>query len=517
MAYTLDTFLKTSGLPGLKVHTSELDYSAIPVDSASIQEYPLDDLLYPNDLVLSEAIHCHDDPDLFCSFVEDVYRAGAAALILSFRDENYRIPQAVIDRANALKFPILTIDWDLQYIQILRSILQGIAANESAEYMAIQNRLMDAYFRGEPIDHAAHLISDAFGAPVVLYDSFLKMQAQWPRTGDPADTLPDAEIAAYPIQFSGRVWGSLHIMRTERSEKLLQRPDLINSNISMPLYLWFNRDRIAEMTRMKVNNELIHSLIDRTYDNPDQVILQGQELGINLLMPFVCICVRMGARDGEDSAEYSAETVEVMTSIEGLAERLAGNDGFRLILAQARSRCSLFLSREMLTTGAAADFAKKFQAVITEAFPSKAFYIGISRCSSGALNEFPIIYQEALLAMNHAASTGNVNRIATFKDTTLNRMLALITADADVSRQAREFMQPLVYASSSGHGTDYPGTLTEYLNQNYNVSQTARVLHLSRQSMLYRLEKIQDLLQVDLQNHDDLFLLELYTRVLQGH
>ena len=71
------------------------------------------------------------------------------------------------------------------------------------------------------------------------------------------------------------------------------------------------------------------------------------------------------------------------------------------------------------------------------------------------------------------------------------------------------------YDTSSG--IDLMGTLIEYINCNYNISLTARNLHIHRQSLLYRLEKIEALTEMSLSNHKDLFLLEICTRILSGY
>ena len=60
-------------------------------------------------------------------------------------------------------------------------------------------------------------------------------------------------------------------------------------------------------------------------------------------------------------------------------------------------------------------------------------------------------------------------------------------------------------------------TLTEFIRTNYNTSQTARNLHIHRQSLLYRLEKIETLTNLSLDRHDDLFILEVFTRIFSSY
>ena len=77
--------------------------------------------------------------------------------------------------------------------------------------------------------------------------------------------------------------------------------------------------------------------------------------------------------------------------------------------------------------------------------------------------------------------------------------------------QATEALAPL--RQEGAMGETLLETMQVYLEQNQNVTQTARALHIHRQSLLYRLEKVEERLGISLHRHTDLFLLELYLRM----
>lgn len=72
-------------------------------------------------------------------------------------------------------------------------------------------------------------------------------------------------------------------------------------------------------------------------------------------------------------------------------------------------------------------------------------------------------------------------------------------------------IQPLVEYDQQRQ-MDLIGTFSAYNHYQGNVSQTARALNLHRQSLLYRLRKIESLTGLSLVDPDDLFLLELCVR-----
>ena len=65
----------------------------------------------------------------------------------------------------------------------------------------------------------------------------------------------------------------------------------------------------------------------------------------------------------------------------------------------------------------------------------------------------------------------------------------------------------------NGYTEEEAKTLVEFIKADGNTSLTARNLHLNRQSLLYRLKKIEALTGMSLNQRKDLFLLELFTRI----
>lgn len=63
-------------------------------------------------------------------------------------------------------------------------------------------------------------------------------------------------------------------------------------------------------------------------------------------------------------------------------------------------------------------------------------------------------------------------------------------------------------------GSDYMRTLRCYLDNHCNVVQTARELFIHRSTLLYRLEKIKEILESDLSSPDEILYLMLSFRFI---
>ncbi len=94
----------------------------------------------------------------------------------------------------------------------------------------------------------------------------------------------------------------------------------------------------------------------------------------------------------------------------------------------------------------------------------------------------------------------------------INQLLTQTLLHEDVHNIVTEVIGQLIEYDRM-RKLDLISTCLVYLQHNGNASQTAPALHLHRQSLLYRLKKIEILTHLSLESSDDLFLLDLCIRI----
>ncbi|MEH7254062.1 helix-turn-helix domain-containing protein, partial [Neobacillus niacini] len=77
------------------------------------------------------------------------------------------------------------------------------------------------------------------------------------------------------------------------------------------------------------------------------------------------------------------------------------------------------------------------------------------------------------------------------------------------------FMKRLgkVYANDQLNGTSYIITLENYFQNNLNISETAKAMFLHRNTLIYRIEKIKEILNSDLKNSEELLQIQLALKI----
>lgn len=116
-------------------------------------------------------------------------------------------------------------------------------------------------------------------------------------------------------------------------------------------------------------------------------------------------------------------------------------------------------------------------------------------------------YKNARTALEIGRSHRGPGVRSTFASTGIYQLLISLSNN-QFSTELMHSTIGAVAAYDKNNGLDLLQTLATYLHHQGNVSQTARTLSLHRQSLLYRLRKIESLTNRSLNEPDDIFLLQ---------
>ena len=93
--YTLKELVENNPIAELEQIGGPRELAGIAVRSASFQEYPPDDYIMRDELVLSTAAGCMEDTEGFIGLIALASEAGAAAIVYTIRDDGYAVPERV--------------------------------------------------------------------------------------------------------------------------------------------------------------------------------------------------------------------------------------------------------------------------------------------------------------------------------------------------------------------------------------------------------------------------------------
>ncbi|MCJ7856999.1 helix-turn-helix domain-containing protein [Lachnospiraceae bacterium NSJ-143] len=465
-------------------------------------------------MILTTAISCLNNEELFKQFIKEIGDSGASVILIAFRDSSYIIPKSVIDMADTLNIPIFIIPWKRRFSEISDFVIKRMHSKNLEIYMKIQNSLFNSYFESGTLDNAASIISSMLKTPVIITNDKNKIKGL-PKNSE-LEHIPE-NYEKTEIRINNFLSGYIYIYEPDKCPGIIFDKCLIEKHIILPLSLWFNKESIENMVVNKLRNDFVWNLANKNYESADEMAAQGMKLGFNLNRPYTCIVLKLLNKSISDSVnEYSQEAAAKASEIEITILNEVKNRNLGILLA-ARS---LFFVIYMENTNSrpqisVESFVDSLEKQLAAYFPQFEFYIGISEISLEK-PDFNLLYKNASLALQYCINSKEKRYRFTYKDTKVFQIVSVLSGNPAVKEMAEQAVKNLV-DSDRCSDMDLMGTLTEFINNNYNTSRTARSLHLHRQSLLYRLDKIESLTGMSLNSHRDLFLLEVFTRIFSDY
>lgn len=531
MTYTLEDFLKSGIVSDICQLTDFRDFDTIPISSVSVQELPRGDFIRKNELVLTTASGCIHDNNAFYELIEWMSSSGCCALIITFENEAYNVDASVIALASKLGLPLFRIPWKYKFSDILITVSGVIHDRELSIFKVLQDRLFNLFFESGTMSDAAELIGNTFSCSTMILDSSMQ-KAACSRHGRSTDTVMSADTAygdpdepqgiftrALSIAINGNIYGSVILGFSDEESRSLMlnglEQDELEKYICFPLSMWFNRKNIEDMVENRLKNDFVWDLATGNYDSFTEMSKQSSMLGFDLERSYTCVIIRAVPvnRDSYYNDYSAASAAAVNKSIEDVLIRECGLWNGRAMVSGRNMSFIMYLeSRGNRSADKLNVFLDSLRSLLLKSFAAYTFFCGLSD-TDDKKPDFQELYQEALLALQYCLNTGSEIYRFTYRDARVAQITAVLASNDKIHKLAEDIIRPLT-DGKCGTGVDLAGTLAAYIKCGCNTSLTARMLSIHRQSLLYRLEKIEAATNMSLNKHQDIFLLEIGLRIM---
>ena len=499
--FTLKDFLELDIMTDAVVLNEPFDFSNLKVSYISVQEPPVEGFVRENEIVLSTTIALEDERSLL-KFVQDVYDSHAAAMIFSFvPNSTVQMSQDIIDFADAHRFPLIEIPWNLRFsnvIEVVMNELKEIESHRESKYIKLQEKLLQLYFLNESLDNVASLIAATTNHSIKILDKAKKVKGSY--LFEETDRFAEVRI-----EVNGYLYGYLCISLDPGKKEEPIDVSFLHYYIKVPLSLWFEKEKVINMTGLKIRNDYVWKLaIDK--NDSQEIVSQGTQLGFNMNVPYFCVLLRINSQH-QDADTYDPETI---TKIEKKILSLMKQKDIAILLSLKNNRFILFLEDQSDID--VDDLLDEIERQILSLDPNSTFNWGIAERPQGETN-FPEQYRTAKIALEQSIDL-HISRL-NFKQSRITSLINQMTPQHKVRQQALNLLDPILSNDRfNENGMDLLTTITTYLKTNLNTSETSRQLNIHRQSLLYRFTKFEELTELSLDSSDDLFLLQYYLRVL---
>lgn len=538
MQFTIKDVLKIDILEPAKVRTAADKIENIPVEYISVMEYPVENYIRKYELVLSTAIGCNKDITIFLNFVQEVIDSGASALAIALGRYVTEIPQEILQLAEAHDFPIIELPWRIRFSDITQTVLSKLnqwqqSIVDSSE--ELQKELLHLFLSEGTLDQAADVIFQKTGFPTAIVDingnlkgrsrNSESIMKNWTENSNPSDYLSNDFGSVYlkgtiihvKIGTTNKTNGFLLF---EFPSEIILKSFFANSEDSLLEYaatatsLWFQREATIKNTELRLRDDFVWSLAKGEIDSWDNILSRAKSLGYNVNLPYVCILglaeniEKIFHKTKPDQTTYeqwlqsTTRTIEDQVILSGKAIQR------KVMVTYQRERLIIFLevpSNQVKETFNL--FLDSLENRLNKLFSELVMSWGIGENHAG-VKTFHESFDDARIALDIGRRQIGSGYRHTYTNTGVYRILVNIAKSADVLEVIVSTIGKLIDYNNQ-RGGDLINTLTTYIRNQGNVSQTARALCLHRHTLLYRIRKIESITERSLTNPDDLFLLDL--------
>jgi PucR family transcriptional regulator, purine catabolism regulatory protein len=440
------------------------------------------DYLAPGDLLLTTAYNLGDDPDLRRTLAARMLDSGVVAMVVKCGYYLESVPYAVRRQADEIALPVFELPREVPFVEVSQSIYERLVSGSYARLQrsaGIHRELVRLVVDGADLGTVVRRAAAMLGNPVVVEDDAGRALAGWHADGRPHRLGPgglQASRAAVvvPVVARGATHGSVGLI-PERDAQ----PDDIQAleQVATVVALDIAKSDRERLTEDELIATFVRDLVHGRAGDAAACAARARRLGVEI--PPRAHVVRLHAA-GDDHA-----------ALERALDRLRGRFPRRPLLARDGDEIVAVFSAAdgdvlgndlawlspggaELTGGAGAEAAEPDALTGSHRQAGRALRLGRGLRGPGCLHRYADVEAyDALLA-------DDPERAARVRARTIDRL-----------------------------PDDLRTTLALYLEHNHSVSRTARELYVHRNTVHYRLRRIEAICSLDLSRVEDRMLCQI--------
>jgi sugar diacid utilization regulator len=424
------------------------------------------------------------------------------------------------------------------------------------QIVVIHDRLGALVLQGADVTAITRMTAELVGRRVLLLDALLQVvtmalplhDERPPRSGDGFSWVPqqgyvravlatlarerrplrvppmadfgvDASCVLAPVAVGDAILGYLAILAEGGDGDATTSEDLdlqVVQHAATVYALSMMRERVAAEVARQLKDDLFEGLLSgRTQD--EQVARErAMRLGYNPGVAYRVMVV-MAADDEENQHAHSTSAVEERPEtvaqrrrlLEALAELCARNSANAF--TAVREDALVVLVAEPADARELGRTAVRQAAVL---LPAWRVTVGVGGTCASA-SAIARSYAQARRALETAQRFGHQSDVVAFEDLGVYRLLFHVTDPAELRSFIDQVLGPLIEYDQR-HNADFVRTLGTFLAHNGNLQATARELTLHVNSVTYRVQRIQSIASLDLEQSEDRLLAQVALKILGG-
>lgn len=547
--YSVAALIASENLPGLVPAAGRESLGNRIVNVNTIDNLDVFDWLRAGDFLLTTGFLYKDDPTKLVEVIETVSRIGCAGLGIKTARYFDELPREVIHRADELSFPIIEIPLKYSLSDIANTVTDALRSNDEVrftKYLSIHNSFNECVLNGGGVKALIDALHGYVNNPVALVDSRWRVLASCGlegalhRLGLKSLVFPDSFIESIPTRLIGKTKLITRTFPAAGADVVTRIASLEDGSANYGYVVVFETDHVldwiefvalesvavplvVERIKAKQISEVKHQLRQDFFDD----LLSGRINSVNAVSSlaeihhmdirktYMCMVTRLDEDYDSDGGEEKRNRLfKVKNEIVYMIDKEALNRELTVVsIIRSNLIISFFNVPKDKTHLHSWEILEGFPELLSQKLKESfdvGFTIGVGTPIKDYLN-LRASYFQANEAIGYANSEEN-GAVCYYENFMVDQLLGCIP-DKQVLEDFARLSIGSLRDYDQEHGTNLVETLEIYFECNANVSIAAKKLFLHRNSLIYRMERIKEILNSDLKNPTELLALQVGLRV----
>ena len=416
--------------------------------------------------------------------IEEIERE-VIAFVVSFRDEIER-------KATGISQQLVQLS--IQGVGIA-GVCEFLAASRS-KWVVMQDAEQHIRFQAAPPNAKALLLSDP------LTDEFLRSHGL-------------ARVVE-PILIRHEIVGYLSLIGDENAFDYSER--LVLNHVTPIFAIEFARERERSEVESRYHVEAFMNVLQGQYQQPEEILARVRHLGYDLASPQIVVLFEAsGENEDATLVQWARRIREEMLRVWPTCWLMSDAQRVTALVPVT----SLSEEERPGETEEEQTLVTRIERIATRLQQNRGNVpLPLSSCGIGRMamhvQGIPQSYREAQRAVEIGRRLFGEGKIHSFARLGIYRLLFYLDGQAELTAFYQEMLGPLLDYDARHDGT-YIKTLECYFQYNGNLSQTARTMHFHRNSLIYRLERIEEILGRSLEDAELRLSLQIALKIHHLH
>lgn len=550
---TVKELLNTNSMKGARVLAGKggLDRE---ITRLNIMEVPdIINWVEKGEFLLTTAYLMKDNIEELTRLIKELDSKGLAGLGIKTKRYIKEIPASCLAVADELGFPLIDIPYEISYSTILTEALTEIVnAHTNILYRVdnIQNHLINIMLDGGGLDEIALAIHNSIGGnsmairefffqnDVILCDKGKRDYIEDIISKDSPESLKDRFNRKYkfknsyrgqidilgketikrhtiPIYSEDIIYGCIFIWE-DKKPMLPMELSVIEASTSIIALDIYKRISMLE-SESKHRIEFFEDLFSGDEDRFKNVIERADYFDFNIRQGYSVI--KIGLRDSQgnednfkNTGQYKQNKIRLLNIIKRISKI---KDKNTLCAIKGNNIIILFGFEPSEKDEKVKRDIRSFCDEILEFTKNEDFvddlHIGIGR-NYRDIKEVARSYQEASRVLE-CQRKRSIARLSYYDDLGIYRILTFECLDKELEQFYGEMLGSLVEYDRE-KGTDLVATLAKYFETQGNLKEMSEKLFIHYNTVVYRLQRIREIIGVDLDDYEDRLNLQISLKIL---